>query len=155
MIGLSLTVYGICFAFIQGVLVQPTINLIGRYNTVLFGFGVEIVAMILIAIITNGWFLIALTPLASLGVIGQPALTALMSDQVNESNQGSLQGVIASLTAVSMIITPLSMTWILSQFSNQNSEIYFPGAPFIASAVMLTISVCIFLFWAPKKFINQ
>ena len=120
--------------FIQGVLVQPTINLIGRYNTVLFGFGVEIVAMILIAIITNGWFLIALTPLASLGVIGQPALTALMSDQVDESNQGSLQGVIASLTAVSMIITPLSMTWILSQFSNQNSEIYFPGAPFIASA---------------------
>ncbi len=61
MIGLSLTVYGVCFAFIQGVLVQPTINLIGRYNTVLLGFGVEIVAMVLIAIITNGWFLIALT----------------------------------------------------------------------------------------------
>ena len=111
--------------------------------------------MILISIITNGWFLIALTPLASLGVIGQPALTALMSDQVDESSQGSLQGVIASLTAVSMIITPLSMTWILSQFSNQNSEIYFPGAPFIASAVMLTICICIFLFWAPKKFINR
>ena len=155
MIGLSLTVYGVCFAFIQGVLVQPTINLIGRYNTVLLGFGVEIVAMVLIAIITNGWFLIALTPLASLGVIGQPALTALMSDQVDESNQGSLQGVIASLTAVSMIITPLSMTWILSQFSDRNSEIYFPGAPFIASAVLLTICISVFLFRTPKKFANQ
>ena len=155
MIGLSLTVYGVCFAFIQGVLVQPTINLIGRYNTVLLGFGVEIVAMVLIAIITNGWFLIALTPLASLGVIGQPALTALMSDQVDESNQGSLQGVIASLTAVSMIITPLSMTWILSQFSDRNSEIYFPGAPFIASAALLTICISVFLFRTPKKFANQ
>ena len=151
MIGLSLTVYGLCFAFIQGVLVQPTINLIGRYNTVLLGFGTEIVAMILIAIITNGWFLIALTPLASLGVIGQPALTALMSDQVDEKNQGSLQGVISSLTALSMIITPLSMTWILAQFSNQSSEIYFPGAPFIASAILLTICVSVFLFWAPKN----
>ena len=151
MIGLSLTVYGVCFAFIQGVLVQPTINLIGRYNTVLLGFGTEIVAMVLIAIITNGWFLIALTPLASLGVIGQPALTALMSDQVDERNQGSLQGVISSLTALSMIITPLSMTWILAQFSNQNSEIYFPGAPFIASAILLTICVSVFLFWAPKN----
>ena len=155
MIGLSLTVYGVCFAFIQGVLVQPTINLIGRYNTVLLGFGVEIVAMVLIAIITNGWFLIALTPLASLGVIGQPALTALMSDQVDESNQGSLQGVIASLTAVSMIITPLSMTWILSQFSDRTSEIYFPGAPFIASAILLTVCISVFLFRAPKKFANQ
>ena len=151
MIGLSLTVYGVCFAFIQGVLVQPTINLIGRYNTVLLGFGTEIVAMVLIAIITNGWFLIALTPLASLGVIGQPALTALMSDQVDERNQGSLQGVISSLTALSMIITPLSMTWILAQFSNQSSEIYFPGAPFIASAILLTICVSVFLFWAPKN----
>ena len=151
MIGLSLTVYGLCFAFIQGVLVQPTINLIGRYNTVLLGFGTEIVAMVLIAIITNGWFLIALTPLASLGVIGQPALTALMSDQVDERNQGSLQGVISSLTALSMIITPLSMTWILAQFSNQSSEIYFPGAPFIASAILLTICVSVFLFWAPKN----
>ena len=151
MIGLSLTVYGVCFAFIQGVLVQPTINLIGRYNTVLLGFGTEIVAMVLIALITNGWFLIALTPLASLGVIGQPALTALMSDQVDESNQGSLQGVIASLTALSMIITPLSMTWILSQFSNRSSEIYFPGAPFMASAVLLAICVSVFLFWAPKN----
>ena len=151
MIGLSLTVYGVCFAFIQGVLVQPTINLIGRYNTVLLGFGTEIVAMVLIAIITNGWFLIALTPLASLGVIGQPALTALMSDQVDERNQGSLQGVISSLTALSMIITPLSMTWILAQFSNQSSEIYFPGAPFIASAILLTICVLVFLFWAPKN----
>ena len=151
MIGLSLTVYGVCFAFIQGVLVQPTINLIGRYNTVLLGFGTEIVAMVLIALITNGWFLIALTPLASLGVIGQPALTALMSDQVDESNQGSLQGVIASLTALSMIITPLSMTWILSQFSNRGSEIYFPGAPFMASAVLLAICVSVFLFCAPKN----
>ena len=151
MIGLSLTVYGMCFAFIQGVLVQPTINLIGRYNTVLLGFGTEIVAMVLIAIITNGWFLIALTPLASLGVIGQPALTALMSDQVDEKNQGSLQGVISSPTALSMIITPLSMTWILAQFSNQSSEIYFPGAPFIASAILLTICVSVFLFWAPKN----
>ena len=151
MIGLSLTVYGLCFAFIQGVLVQPTINLIGRYNTVLLGFGTEIVAMVLIAIITNGWFLIALTPLASLGVIGQPALTALMSDQVDERNQGSLQGVISSLTALSMIITPLSMTWILAQFSNQSSEIYFPGAPFIASATLLTICISVFLFWAPKN----
>ena len=151
MIGLSLTVYGICFAFIQGVLVQPTINLIGRYNTVLLGFGTEIIAMILIAIITNGWFLIALTPLASLGVIGQPALTALMSDQVDERNQGSLQGVIASLTALSMIITPLSMTWILSQFSKRDSEVYFPGAPFATSAFLLSICVLVFLFWAPKS----
>jgi DHA1 family tetracycline resistance protein-like MFS transporter len=74
-----------------------------------------------------------------------------MSDQVDERNQGSLQGVISSLTALSMIITPLSMTWILAQFSNQSSEIYFPGAPFIASAILLTICVSVFLFWAPKN----
>ncbi len=105
--------------------------------------------MVLIAIITNGWFLIALTPLASLGVIGQPALTALMSDKVDEKNQGSLQGVIASLTALSMIVTPLSMTWILSQFSNRNSEIYFPGAPFMASAALLAICVSVLDYFGP------
>ena len=49
-----------------------------------------------------------------------------------------------------MIITPLSMTWILSQFSDRNSEIYFPGAPFIASAVLLTICISVFLFGHQK-----
>ena len=74
-----------------------------------------------------------------------------MSDQVDESNQGSLQGRYASLTAVSMIITPLSMTWILSQFSNRNSEIYFPGAPYRLSSTVNHLYLCFFIS-TPKKF---
>ena len=145
MIGLSLTIYGLCFAFVQGVLVKPMIKRFGEYKTVVFGFAFEILGLAMISLLTNGFILLVLIPIAALGVIGQPSLQAILSSRTSDDSQGILQGVLASLTAMSMIITPISMTWIFSNFTEDGTPIYYPGAPFAVSAILLVFGLFIFL----------
>ena len=145
MIGISLTIYGVFFAIVQGSLVKPAIARFGETKTVKIGFIIEIFALGIIAILTNGPALLAFIPIAALGVIGQPALQAILSRATAEDSQGVLQGVLSSLTAISMIIAPITMTWVFAEFTRYQATIYFPGAPFVASAVLLIIALATFL----------
>jgi len=126
MIGVSLTIYGVFFAIVQGGLVRPAIARFGETKTVIIGFCFELLAMML-------------------GVIGQPALQAIMSQATPNDTQGTLQGVLGSLHSVSMVITPLTMTFVFSVFTAPTAPFYFPGAPFICSAILIGLCLIIFL----------
>ena len=145
MIGVSLTIYGVCFAMVQGALVKPAIKRFGENNTVIIGFGFEMFGLVLMSVITNGTILLGLIPIAALGVVGQPALQAILSKGTSDDSQGILQGVLASLSAVSMIIAPISMTWVFSVFTEDSALVYYPGAPFAVSASLLAIGLYIFV----------
>ena len=145
MIGVSLTIYGVCFAIVQGALVKPAIKRFGEYKTVVIGFGFEMFGLLLMSVMTNGTILLGLIPIAALGVIGQPALQAILSVGTSDDSQGVLQGVVASLSAISMIIAPVSMTWVFSTFTQESAAFYYPGAPFAVSALLLALGLYIFV----------
>jgi DHA1 family tetracycline resistance protein-like MFS transporter len=145
MIGVSLTLYGICFAIIQGALVNPAIKRFGERRTVVLGFSAEIIALMVVAFIPNGFLMLAFTPMAAIGVIGQPPLQAILSKAVGDDNQGALQGVIGSLNAVAMIITPLVMSALFYTFTDDDAPFYFPGAPFFVSAILVAVALWVFL----------
>ena len=145
MIGVSLTIYGVCFAIVQGALVKPAIKHFGEYKTVVIGFGFEMFGLLLMSVMTNGTILLGLIPIAALGVIGQPALQAILSVGTSDDSQGVLQGVVASLSAISMIIAPVSMTWVFSTFTQESAAVYYPGAPFAVSALLLALGLYIFV----------
>ena len=143
MIGISLTIYGVCFAIVQGVLVRPAIKFWGEKKTIIIGFCFEFSAMVTFAFLTDGKILIILIPLASLGVLAQPAIQAILSKSVGDDRQGAIQGVASSLNAIAMVITPITMTWILAVFSDKTAKYYFPGMPFLFSALMVLL--CLFI----------
>ena len=143
MIGISLTIYGVCFAIVQGVLVRPAIKIWGEKKTIIIGFCFEFSAMVTFAFLTDGKILIILIPLASLGVLAQPAIQAILSKSVGDDRQGAIQCVASSLNAIAMIITPITMTWILAVFSDKTAKYYFPGMPFLFSALMVLL--CLFI----------
>ena len=143
MIGISLTIYGVCFAIVQGVLVRPAIKIWGEKKTIIIGFCFEFSAMVTFAFLTDGKILIILIPLASLGVLAQPAIQAILSKSVGDDRQGAIQGVASSLNAIAMVITPITMTWILAVFSDKTAKYYFPGMPFLFSALMVLL--CLFV----------
>jgi len=143
MIGISLTIYGVCFAIVQGVLVRPAIKIWGEKKTIIIGFCFEFSAMVTFAFLTDGKILIILIPLASLGVLAQPAIQAVLSKSVGDDRQGAIQGVASSLNAIAMVITPITMTWILAVFSDKTAKYYFPGMPFLFSALMVLL--CLFI----------
>ena len=143
MIGISLTIYGVCFAIVQGVLVRPAIKIWGENKTIIIGFCIEFSAMVTFAFLTNGKILIMLIPLASLGVLAQPAIQAILSKSVGDDRQGAIQGVASSLNAIAMVITPITMTWVLAVFSDKTTKYYFPGMPFLVSAFMVLLCLLI------------
>ena len=148
MIGISLTIYGVCFAIVQGVLVRPAIKIWGEKKTIIIGFCFEFSAMVTFAFLTDGKILIILIPLASLGVLAQPAIQAILSKSVGDDRQGAIQGVASSLNAIAMVITPITMTWILAVFSDKTAKYYFPGMPFLFSALMVLL--CLFIIFRRK-----
>ncbi|MDG1935776.1 MAG: MFS transporter [Paracoccaceae bacterium] len=150
MIGISLTIYGVFFAIVQGSLVKPAIARFGETQTVKTGFMFEIFALSTISFLTNGIALLAFIPIAAMGVIGQPALQAILSRATADDSQGVLQGVLSSLTAISMIVAPITMTWVFAEFTDHQATIYFPGAPFAASALLLAVALMTFIKIAPK-----
>jgi hypothetical protein len=90
------------------VLVRPAIKIWGEKKTIIIGFCFELSAMVTFAFLTNGKILVILIPLASLGVLAQPAIQAILSKSVGDDRQGAIQGVASSLNAISMVIAPLS-----------------------------------------------
>ena len=63
MIGLSLGVFGIGIALVQGLLIKPVINRIGERRAVILGLSIDVLAFVALGFITNGLVALALTPL--------------------------------------------------------------------------------------------
>jgi DHA1 family tetracycline resistance protein-like MFS transporter len=138
-VGISLAVVGVMVAFVQGVLIRKVIPKLGQTLSVLIGFLLYAVGMILFALSTEGWMMYAFTVVYCLGGIAGPALQGYISGHVPANAQGSLQGALTSLISVTSIIGPLLMANLFSWFTKPG-HVYFPGAPFIAGAVLLFVS---------------
>ncbi len=145
MIGLSLGVYGVFFALVQGLLVKPSIAWLGERRAVVVGLCVDIVSLVFLGFVTNGAVLLALIPVFSFGAISTPALQGMMSRNVADNAQGELQGVSGSLSSLSMIISPLLMTGIFAYFTAAHAPLYLPGAPFLVAALIMLVSLGLFL----------
>ncbi len=145
MIGLSLGLFGLMMAVVQGGVIRILLKWLGERNTVIYGHVFDMAAFGAMAVITSGTLALVLTPLAALGAVITPALTAMMSRAVGDDAQGELQGVLSSIHALSMIVAPLMMTGIFAAFTHDDAAIYLPGAPFLLSLVLMAISLGIFV----------
>ena len=104
MIGVSLMLYGIGAAFVQGVLVGPVIARLGQRGAVMFGLLIEVATFGLLGFISSGLITLILTPFIAIGNVGLPALQGIVSQTVPDDSQGELQGVLSSITSIGMII---------------------------------------------------
>jgi DHA1 family tetracycline resistance protein-like MFS transporter len=146
-IGLSLALFGIMLAFVQGVLIRPVLRILGDRGTVIYGHAFNTLAFMALAFVTSGSLALILVPLAALAAVVTPALQGLMSRTVGTDAQGELQGMLASLGALAMIVSPLAMTATFAAFTGPQAGIYFPGAPFVLAAALVFCGLVVFLGW--------
>lgn len=143
-IGLSLALFGIMMAVVQGGMIRLFLRLLGDRKTVIYGHFFDILAFAVIAFNSNGTTALLLTPLAAMGAVITPALQGVMSRMVSDDAQGELQGVLVSVNALAMIISPMLMTGIFAAFTRPDAVIQFPGAPFLLSMVLIGLSLFLF-----------
>ncbi len=149
MIGVSLAAFGISMAIVQATMIKPIISRIGERNTAILGLGIDAVAFVFLAFVTNGWLALIATPITALGGIAGPAIQGIMSRTASDDQQGELQGTLTSINAVGMILAPLIMTQIFWFFTSANAPVYLPGAPFLLSAAL--VAFCVILVMTERK----
>ncbi|MEJ2901937.1 TCR/Tet family MFS transporter [Pedobacter panaciterrae] len=143
MIGISLTVVGVLVAAVQGGLIRFINPRLGNEKSIYVGFILYAVGLFLFAFASETWMMFAFLVPYCLGGIAGPALQAIMSGNVPQNEQGELQGALTSLMSVTAIIGPLFMTNLFAWFTSPGAAIKFAGAPFLAGAVLMLISVLI------------
>lgn len=144
-IGLSLALYGITVALVQAGLIRVVLFRLGDRGTVIFGLVLDAISAALIAVVASGTLALILTPVAALGAVVVPALQGIMSRRAPDDAQGELQGVLTSVNALAMILSPLMMTSSFAAFTAESAPIYLPGAPFLLAAVLLLGALALFL----------
>ncbi len=142
-VGLSLAAYGVCTAVVQGWLIRPVIARLGEFKTVILGFIIDVFAFAALAIVWAGWMVFALLPFTSLGALAGPALQGMMSRAVSDDAQGELQGVLTSVNAVAMVLSPPVMAGAFFAFTKDDAIAYIPGAPFVLSAILVVFAIAI------------
>ncbi|MEM7471618.1 MAG: TCR/Tet family MFS transporter [Pseudomonadota bacterium] len=140
LIGASLAIYGISIAITQSLVIGRIIAVLGERKTVYFGLLYNAVTLSFMGFVTQGWMLLALTPFAALGAVVAPALTAVMSGRADDNQQGELQGVLASINSIGMIVAPVVMTQVFWLFTSDATSIRLAGAPFLLAMLLMLIS---------------
>jgi DHA1 family tetracycline resistance protein-like MFS transporter len=149
MIGLSLGLFGIMMAVVQGGLIRLILARLGERGTVIYGLVFDVFAFGALAFVTSGTVALILTPLAALGAVITPALQGIMSKAVGAKRQGELQGALTSIGAIAMIVSPMVMTGVFAQYTRAEADIFFPGAPFLLSLALIFVALVVFL--APRR----
>ncbi|TCC90259.1 MFS transporter [Pedobacter frigiditerrae] len=143
MIGYSLTVVGIAVAIVQGGLIRIVIPKIGSKKAIMLGLSLYAIGFTLFAFATNGLMMMIFILPYCLAGIGNPAMQTIISNQVPDNAQGEIQGIVTGMQSLGAIIGPFLMAFIFAHFIDKNNSIYFPGAPFILSAILALISLFI------------
>lgn len=138
LIGVSLAGYGVLLALVQGGLMPVFINRIGEFRTLQLGMIAAVIGFVGFGLISTVQGMIAFLLFAALSDLAPPMMTAMASNVVDEDKQGLVQGVIASLASIAAFLAPIAATMMFEVFVDDEG-IYLPGAPFLASAVLLVL----------------
>ncbi len=145
MVGISLTTVGVSMALFQSFIIGPAVQKYGERKTAIFAICYGIVAFIINAFLTNGWIALTLTLFNGFSGMAMPAINAMMSQRAPANQQGELQGLNGSLSALALLLAQLVYNNSLAHFTSNASAVYFPGAPFLIAAGVSIITLLVLL----------
>ena len=113
-IGISLSAFGVIQVIVQAALTGRLVERIGESNTAVLGFAADAVGLLGLAAVTNAWGMLPILAALGVGSISLPALQTMLSQRVNEEQQGRLQGALASINSITSIFGPIAFTVIFT-----------------------------------------
>jgi DHA1 family tetracycline resistance protein-like MFS transporter len=140
MVGYSLAFFGLMMAAVQGGLIRIAIPKLGQSRSLFIGLIMYTIGLFLFAFASSSWMMFAFCMVYCVGGLTGPSLQGIISSHVPPNEQGELQGALTSLMSATSIVGPPLMTNLFSYFSRDTAPVYFPGAPFIAGALIFLAS---------------
>ncbi len=135
-VGWSLAGFGLTTVFAQTVVIRQFDRVFGSRATACLGLSGLILGYLGFAFVHVSWAVLLCIPLSALGFTAGPALTSILSAKMPGNAQGALQGLIASMQGLAAILGPVLLPVVFRLFSSDHAPVYFPGMPFLLSAVL-------------------
>jgi DHA1 family tetracycline resistance protein-like MFS transporter len=150
-IGLTLAAFGLCMAIVQGAGTGPAVKFFGERGVVLLGLTVAAIAAAGYGLAPSLWVVMVLLVLHSPEGFVHPALTAIMSHAAPADAQGELQGGIASLQNLAMVLGTVFFAQVFGYFLQPTAPVVSTGMAFYIAAAMLAVSIAGVLVFTKKE----
>ncbi|MFT4113815.1 MFS transporter [Silvibacterium sp.] len=140
--GLSLMLAGFSAILALATLVKPIIAQLGERGTVVLALLCGATGMTIFGCAENGMLFLAGIPLFALWGLAPAAAQSFMTRSINATEQGQLQGALASISGVATLFGPALFTGIyshscLARACNDHPLWSMPGAAWLCSTILL------------------
>lgn len=142
-VGLVLMLVGACDGSVQAFLTGRLTPRFGERHVLVAGMLCGIGAFLLMGLADVGWVFLLGIPLMALWGLSGPPIQAIMTHQVDPTEQGRLQGAITSLGSFAGIFGPTLFAQIFSFSISPSSPLHLPGLAFVVAAALLVIGTVI------------
>jgi MFS transporter, DHA1 family, tetracycline resistance protein len=139
--GLMVAAVGAGSVLVQGTLVRPIVSTFGERRALLAGLLFGVVAFAIFGLAPEGRLFIVGVPFMSLWGLTAPSLQSLMTRRLGASEQGRLQGALASLQGIAGLFGPVLFTQTFAAFLVTRHGRSLPGAPFFLASTLLVVAV--------------
>ncbi len=147
----TLVIFGIGVAISQGVMIRPAMRLWGARKISNFGIFFGIWIFLGFAFVMDWRLLMILLVIAALADMTGPALQDLVTRLVSASEQGELQGILASVSSLTMILGTIIFSQSFAYFTEPESKWHFDGVPFVICAFSMFLAWLIFNYKTHQK----
>src|SRR5580692_3015739 len=136
-VGLLLAGVGICSLIVQGFLVKPLVRWLKERRAMAVGLTCGAIGFAIYGLAPTGRIFWIGVPVMALWGVATPSLQTIMTRSVDPTEQGRLQGALASLVGLGSLIGPTVFTQTFATFISTRADLRLPGAPFLLSAVLV------------------
>jgi DHA1 family tetracycline resistance protein-like MFS transporter len=130
-VGMLLAGVGIASLIVQGFLVKPAVKWLKERRAMAVGLTFGAAGFAIYGLAPTGPLFWIGVPVMALWGIATPSLQTIMTRLVDATEQGRLQGALASL------IGPTVFTQTFATFIGTRADLGLPGAPFLLAAVLV------------------
>jgi len=147
-VGGTLAVVGVTTMIVSAGMVGTLVKRFGERATLFLGLFLGGLGFALFGASPTGWLFVAAIPVNALWGLAAPPLQTLMTRRVSVTEQGELQGAVASLRGIAMIVGPGVFAAVFAYFIVPGR--FIPGAPWFLSALLLLAALLLAWVVAPK-----
>jgi MFS transporter, DHA1 family, tetracycline resistance protein len=142
-VGIMLAGVGVSSLIVQGFLVKPLVKWLKERRAMALGLTFGAAGFVIYGLAPTGPIFWIGVPVMALWGIATPSLQTIMTRLVDPTEQGRLQGALASLVGLSSLIGPTLFTETFASFISTHADLKLPGAPFLLSAVLICVAVAL------------
>ncbi|MEQ1647599.1 MAG: TCR/Tet family MFS transporter [Hyphomicrobiaceae bacterium] len=140
-IGLSLAAFGLVTALTQGFVTGPIVARFGERRVMIFGLLMTVIAVVGYGLAPSLFVVMLLFVVNAPEGFVQPTMTAILSHAAPDDAQGEMQGGIASLQNLGMLIGTVVFAQIFGYFMQPNAIVMSPSVGFFVAAALFTLTL--------------